>query len=441
VTPCRAIRRRHGLGPEEKRLARYSVPYGKESITFELPDRYRVETVRPQPAKPVDEPVRAVEDALASPRELEGERFRTARSAAIAINDKTRPVPHYALLPPLLRWLEEQGIPRSGITLIVATGTHAPMQPEEFPDIVPKEILDAYRVVSHDAFDKERLVHMGDTGRGNAVYVNGEYVAADIRVVVGNIEPHQFMGYSGGAKSACIGLAGYETITRNHAMMNEEHARLGEFAENPPRQEVEEMSGLLRVDLALNAVLNEQKKIVKVFAGEPSAVMRAGIPAVESMYRVSVAKPFDLVITSPGGAPKDINLYQAQKGLAHAALAAKPQAPIVLVARCLEGTGSDSYEEWVRNLHSNQEVLEEFARQGFRLGRHKAFQIARDSVTRRVFLLSDMDPGRVRKLLLEPVGRIKEALSAVAEALPEEPRVGIFPIANATMPAVEQMPQ
>ena len=68
------------------------------------------------------------------------------------------------------------------------------------------------------------------------------------------------------------------------------------------------------------------------------------------------------MISSPGGHPKDINLYQAQKGLAHAALITRPGGTIILAAACPEGTGSPHYEEWMRGKKSYAEVFEAFRR-------------------------------------------------------------------------------
>jgi nickel-dependent lactate racemase len=392
--------------------------------------------IRPREVAPAATPADRVREALQAPLELDPGRVRGARTAAIAINDKTRPVPHRVLLPPLLAWLEEQGVPAAGITLIIATGTHEPMPESEYPSIVPQEVLDRFQVICHDARDTGELVEVDATSRGNRVTINRRFVEADLRVVVGNIEPHQFMGFSGGAKSACIGLAGYETITRNHAQMNDPDAVIGTLTGNPVREEVEEMADLVRVDLALNAVLNDHKELVRVFAGAPGAVMRAGVPAVLELYEVSVPARFDLVITAPGGHPKDINLYQAQKALAHAARVAAPGAPMVLVAACPDGTGSAHYEEWVRGMESQKEVLARFDREPFQLGPHKAFQIARDSVDRRVQLVSEMSPELVRELLLEPASTVDEALSRLVAELPPEPRVAVLPVANATIPSV-----
>jgi nickel-dependent lactate racemase len=164
--------------------------------------------------------------------------------------------------------------------------------------------------------------------------------------------------------------------------------------------------------------------------------MRYGIPRVRELYQVSVPEPFDLVIASPGGHPKDINLYQAQKGLAHATLVTKEGGTIILAAACPEGTGSDKYEAWMEGLTSFKAVFERFQREGFRIGPHKAFQIARDAARARVLLVSEMEAGFVRNLLLTPMAGLDQALSLALADLPPEARIGVMPLANATIPVL-----
>ena len=118
-----------------------------------------------------------------------------------------------------------------------------------------------------------------------------------------------------------------------------------------------------------------------------------------------------MLIASPGGHPKDINLYQAQKALGHAARVTRQGGTIILVAACPEGTGSRSYEDWVTGMASHQAVLERFQREGFRIGPHKAFQIARDAAPRRVLMVTQMPPELVRKLLLTPCASLEAALA------------------------------
>ena len=310
------------------------------------------------------------------------------------------------------------------------------MLPEEYPRIVSQEILARYAVVCHDADAREGLQYLGTTSRGTPVWINRQFLEADLRIVVGNIEPHQFQGFSGGVKSAAIGLTGRETINHNHALMTHRDAQLGRYAGNPARQDVEEIGALIGVHLALNAILNGRKEIVQVLAGEPRAVMRTGFPLSREICQVGVAAPFDLVISSPGGHPKDLNLYQSQKALAHAGLVTRDAGTLILAAACTEGTGSQSYEAWMEGVGSYEEVFARFEREGFGVGPHKAFQIARDAARVRVFLVSDMAAEFVRSLLLRPAASIDEALAIALPDLPPDARVGIMPRAASTIPYI-----
>lgn len=415
------------------------IPYGKTTLTLNLSSEWAIDWIAPAEVRPAPDPITAVRAALQQPaggRSLED--FRGARSAAIAVNDKTRPVPHQHLLPPLLEALHDLDIPRERITFLIATGTHPPMPPEEYADILPAEIVAAYPIFCHDAEDEAALVDLGRTARGTPVQANRLFLEADLRIVVGNVEPHQFVGFSGGVKTAAIGLAGLATINANHLLMTRPEAQLGRYEGNPAREDVEEIGRMMRVDFALNALLNGHKQIVDVLAGDPVALMQAAIPRVRRGFQVEVPAPYDLLIVSPGGHPKDINVYQSQKGLAHAALIAKPGAQVLLAAACPEGTGSDHYEEWLLSggFHRHEEVIAAFVAEGFRVGPHKAYQIARDASRLRVQLLSSMDPDFVRLLLLEPIDDLQAALDVVLAQLAPGARIGVMPAANATIPVL-----
>lgn len=421
----------------ENAVREFSVPYGRGALTFRLPHTWPVEVVEAPDVEAAAGPLSVVEAALDAP--LGGARlsgFHGARSAAVAINDKTRPVPHQTLLPPLLSRLEGLGLPPEAITLLIATGVHPPMPRAEFARVVPPEVLDRYPVICHDGDDPGQLVRLGVTSRGTPVWVNHRYLEADLRVVVGNVEPHQFQGFSGGVKSAAIGLAGREMINHNHALMAEPHARLGRFHDNPARQDVEEIGGLIGVHFALNAVLNSEKQIVQAFAGDPVAVMEAAIPLSRQVSQATVSAPFDLVIASAGGHPKDLNLYQAQKALAHAALVTRDGGTVIVVAACPEGAGSQEYETWMDGIQSHEEVLAHFRREPFRVGPHKALLVSRDAVRVRTLLVSEMAPESVRRLLLTPAKHIDEAIDLTLPHLPARARVGIMPRASSTIPTL-----
>jgi nickel-dependent lactate racemase len=420
----------------------YRIPYGHASLECDLAAAaaagHRIEVVEPAAVAPARDALAEVEAAL----DAAGLPEYRGGGCAIAINDRTRPVPHDVLLPPLLARLERAGVRPDDVLLIIATGTHAPTPTAQFGDTVPARILGRYRVVSHDASDARGLAPLGETSRGTPVWINREYLARELRVVVGVIEPHQFVGFSGGVKSAAIGLAGYETIGRNHSMMSHPLARLGRYDDNPCRQDIEEIGARIGVHLALNVILGDGRRTVCVLAGPPLDVMRQGIPLVRRLNQVEVDAPFDLVIASPGGHPKDVNVYQAQKALAHAALVARAGGTILIAAECPDGSGSPAYEDWLGQpgMTSHAAVLERFAREGYRIGPHKAFQISRDASRFTVRWHTAMAADLMARLLLAPAPDFQSAIGGALAALAPGSRIGVLPRANATIPVLRDSP-
>jgi nickel-dependent lactate racemase len=219
-------------------------------------------------------------------------------------------------------------------------------------------------------------------------------------------------------------------------MMAHPDAQLGEYQTNPARQDVEEIGRKIGVHLALNAILDQDKQIVKALAGEPQDVMQEGVLISREVSQVEVPHRYDIVICSPGGHPKDINVYQAQKGLGHAALVTKPGGSIILVAACPEGAGSPHYEEWALGKKTYSEVIESFRKGGFRIGPHKAYQIARDASKFRFMTCTAMDHDLASALLLNPVEDLQTAIDTALAYMEPGERVGVLPYASSTIPYI-----
>lgn len=417
----------------------YSIPYGLNSLSFDLPTDLKVDWIEPAYVPPNPDPLQVVQQSIIQPvdnRPLTA--YGNIRSVALAVNDKTRPVPHEYLLPPLLEQLRAIGVSDDAVRILIAMGTHLPMPESEFSKILPREIIDHYRISSHNCDDEENLVYLGETTRGTPILVNRQYMEVDLRIVVGNIEPHHFAGFSGGAKTAAIGLTGRKTINHNHALLVDPGAKIAVYDQNPLRQDIEEIGDAINVQFALNAILNGDKKIVQVVAGSPRQVMRAGIPISQSYCQIPNKGEYDLVIASVGGAPKDINFYQSQKALSHASLFTRDGGVIVLVAACPEGSGSASFETFMTGLKTPQAVFEKFTREGFRVGPHKAFQVARDAARIHIILISEIPGEKVQDLLMTPASTMQEgileALRRLAPNKVADLTAAILPRATNTIP-------
>ena len=186
----------------------------------------------------------------------------------------------------------------------------------------------------------------------------------------------------------------------------------------------------------MNAILNHKKEIVQAVAGEPRLVMRQGIPLARRVCQVTVPAAYDFVIASPGGHPKDINVYQSQKGLYHACLVTRPGGTVILAAACPDGSGSRSYENWMTGMKSYAQVLERFEQEGFRVGPHKAFQIARDASVVKLQFLSDMSADFAQMLLLNPIPDLQSAINETLLHLASDARIGLMPRASSTIPFI-----
>lgn len=411
----------------------FHVPYGTTTQSISIPDSLRPVQILPRRTPAADDPVETVENALDHLIGFDWSRIRPNDTVAITVNDKTRPVPNHILLPPLLARLARSGVSRQNITLWIATGSHTPMTEAEFLRILPPSILDTYTVRSHEVDNVPNLAFIGTTQRGTPVWINRHFMEADIKIVVGDIEPHHFAGFSGGYKSAAIGMAGRPTVNHNHKLLTDPQSWIGVFEENPLRQDIEEIGALIGVDLALNAVLNQDKEIVSVFCGHPAEVIRRAIPKVWECCGTVQKEKFDLVIASAGGHPKDINFYQAQKALTHASMFCKSGGVILLAAACPEGSGNQAYEDFMSRVATLDEVFAEFSRQEFRVGPHKAFQVGRLLTNFQIILVSGMADQLVRQLMLQPAPSVQKALDDYLASSRGSPRIAILPHATTTL--------
>lgn len=419
-------------------MTAFSLKYGHRQLSFDLPPIFSTDYLQPETGTPLEKPEEEIWHALDKPLGNQRRKpHRNIQSIGIVINDKTRPVPDPNPLNILLNHLEKDGFTKDQISLFVGSGTHAPMPEVELTRLLQEEILNNYRVVIHDC-DRSPLAEIGHTPHGTPIQINAEFMKCDLKITVGNIEPHHFMGFSGGVKTAVIGLGGRETINANHAMLTHPQSKSGVYHINPMRQDIEIMGRKAEVDFSLGTILNEEKQILRVFYGEPQAVMKAAIPAVQQFFGVRVTGLYDLVIASPGGAPKDINLYQAQKGLTHAARITRDGGWVILLAACPEGSGSQLYEKYVRAADSHQAIVEHFENGFFEVGSHKAYQIAREAVRVNILLVSDIAPRKVKDWKLTPStpDLLDQLIEWFSARLTDDARVAILPDAARTMTEV-----
>ncbi len=406
---------------------RVELAYGKTGLTLDLPGEV---TILERPDSPgVGDETTAIREALRHPlgtpplREL----VRPEDTVAVVFSDITRPMPNDRVLPVLLEELSH--VPASNLVLINALGTHRPQTDEELRRMLGDDIVDRFRVVQHDAWDRDNLVEVGRSERDYPLLVSRTYLEADVRLLTGFVEPHFFAGFSGGPKAVLPGVAGIDTIMRAHDYKMVAHPGCTwlQTDGNPMYQEIEATALLTSPTFILNVTLNRAREISGVYAGEMLAAHRAARHFVRANALLPVAQPFDVMVTSNGGYPLDLNLYQAVKGMSAAARVVRPGGAIVMAAECWDGIPSHGrYAELLCAADSPEVLMEQVcaleepvqdqwqAQAQAQLQNHADIYVYSTGLT----------DEQVRQALLRPVTEIEETVGRLVKE--KGPRVGVL---------------
>lgn len=388
------------------------VPYGRGKQICYIPDSVQcvyAKLRQVEPEQQADDEVAKALDRMIG--DINWNKLKAAKSIAVAVSDITRPVPSRIILEQLLPWLKKHGVSEDRVMVFVGGGLHRPANAEDMNYIFGERLLSRIsKFVAHNADDAGMLSFLGNSSMGTPVYVNKDFAGAGFKIVTGMVDAHQFMGFTAGVKGAVIGLAGRPTITRNHARLLEPGAELGRIEGNPARLDLEDIGRIIGVDMIVNVVLNDKKQVINAVAGDPVLAQRKAVEVAKSIFGVQVA-PADIVIASPGGFPKDINLYQAQKAMTPAMQTVKKGGTIILVAECMEGTGEESFEKEMGNYKNADQVLDSFRRKEFEIGPHKAYLWARTVAKARVIIVSqNISSGLAKTLMVESASTLQDAV-------------------------------
>jgi nickel-dependent lactate racemase len=408
------------------------VKYGTSGLRVGVPAGNLLGILKPsEPALPPsegEEIERALRSPTGSPR-LE-DTVKPEMNVVIMASDVTRPSPTSKLLPPLLDRLNRAGVKDSRVTIMFGMGIHRAHTVAEKKALVGEDVFRRIKCV--DSTEGEDFVFLGNTSRGTPVEINRLVAESDFLIATGNVEYHYFAGYSGGAKAVLPGSCSRRSVEANHSMQLLPGAETGSYEENPVRQDIEEAGRMVGLDFILNVVLDPGKRIVRAVAGHPVAAHAEARRVTDAVYGVEIHKQADIVIASAGGRPKDINLYQAQKGLENAKYAVRDGGIVILLAECPEGLGEANFERYMTGMELDEII--QSVRRKFVLGAHKAAAIARVLKKAGVYLVSAMDKATVERCRLKPFGRFDEALSAAFSELGPDATVWVMPYAGSTVP-------
>ncbi|MEA3403361.1 MAG: nickel-dependent lactate racemase [Armatimonadota bacterium] len=407
--------------------------YGREGMQVELPDEHVAHVLRQRSLPVVDDPMAATRDALAEPIGAAplSELARGRSNACIVVSDLTRPVPNWLILPPILQTLADVGLSVEDVTLLVGTGLHRPNTDEELREMLGEQVLTSgCRIVNHVARNEDEQVQVGVTDRGIPALIDRRYVEADLKILTGLVEPHLMAGYSGGRKAICPGIAGRETIMRFHGpdLLEPADARAGNLVDNPVHEEALAVADLAGgADMIVNVTLDEQRAVTGVFAGEMRRAHAAAMARCEQQTKIVLDEPADIVVTSGGGYPLDLTLYQGTKGIVAAGAICRDGGTIVIAQQNAEGLGSEDFARLITDDDVHEVIRQALAGAEIRIDTWQLHAV--EKVLRRctVINVSELPEADSRRTPFASAESVEEAVERALKRQGAEARIAVMP--------------
>ncbi len=406
--------------------------FGKTGLTAELPPGPDYRVLEAKWAHALADEGSAIANALDHPigcaplQDL----ARGKKTAAISVCDITRPAPNRRTLPHVLKRLESAGIPRTGITILIATGLHRLATESEIVEILGEEIARSYPIANHNARELADHRPLGSTKSGTPVFVDRRYTDADLHITLGFIEQHLMAGFSGGRKLIAPGLAHQDTIKTLHSprFMRDERAVEGSIEQNPLHQELLEIASMAGHDFVCDVVLAEGRRIAAVFAGDPRQAHLAGIEFVRRETTQWIPEPVDAVITTAAGYPLDLTFYQAVKGVTASSHLLKPGGIILLMAACDEGAGAAEFSRLLKESSGPSEFLQTISNASVTVDQWQLEKLAIAALAHPIWYYVPGLPGEYHPCLWgRDFSTAAEALEALAVKLGNGAKVAVIP--------------
>lgn len=395
--------------------------YGAQAFPLRF-DPQQLTILKPQDAAAQEVSDEAIVALLDNPTHGPGlsEVVHSHDQVVIVVPDATRAAGANRVTPLLVDYLNRCGISDKQISVLIGGGIHRPPTVAEIHSIVGSDVSRRLAVYPHDANDEAMLVSLGRTTRGTPVALNRRLVEADHVIVIGAISFHYIAGFSGGRKAILPGCAAERSIKANHllsfdleSLNKREGIASASLDGNIVHQDMLEAVTMLGPSFLVNTVLNSENEIVSVYTGHWRDAHRQGCDEYALSHTVSVNERRPLVITSVGGAPRDINLIQSHKAMEHAAAVLEEGGTLIVLAECANGLGRDDFLDWFPPGGSRATVLKLV--ENYKINGQTAWGLRRKAERFRILLVSALEDSVVRQMGLEPVPSLEAALATAGE--------------------------
>lgn len=364
-------------------MAAINFAYGRKTLSLAIPDKNILNEIggASDPQDSTDDHV-----LLRALGDLNPDLILNKR-VTVLCDDYTRPTPRAEIFAALFPKL----FTANAVDFLITTGTHNPNTPGNAEILKAAENsaksagLRSFEMFIHDV-NGSNFSAAGQTRHGTQVRYNQILDRGEIFIVISDMKPHYFAGYSNPIKHFLPGCCDFRATENNHSMALDTRSSFGRHPlhndekrrDNPLAADQLEAMKLIVGDrpvLALHLITNNGRISNAVF-GEIFKTLPVMFDRVDRYFGEMVA-PADIAIVSPGGFPDDESLYTSQRALELTAAGVKTDGRVLFLSACENGIGTarakqNFYDRLTQPLEDVLKTIEE----DYVLYAHKAYKFA-----------------------------------------------------------------
>ncbi len=409
-----------------------SLKYGTGEIPINIPRKNLLAVFEQKIPSQTSEPFRLIQHAVQSPlNAVPLEQWARGKHLLILLSDATREVPNVWILQNLLPVLHQAKF----FQVLITTGTHSWDSPDNLQlkqqlIAVLKSQPVPFKVSIHNA-TATQWVDLGKTPAGTPIQVNTLIQEAEHILIISDVKPHYFGGYSNVVKHIVPGICSLTTAERDHSWSLDPRSRAvyhpwhkqPQRRDNPLAKDMVDAFQRIVQGKSVWAlgIITYHNHLLWAAGGHPQEVMQAAFEQADR-WMAMPAIPADALIVSPGGYPHDESLYIAQRALELSRPALKSGGRLLFVSECRNGIGSSSavtrfYEPL---LPENRKLLTNYTRENYTLYIHKPIRLWRlIQETQFLGMKTALAPNLLQNIHIAPVGDVQKTLEQWIRENPE----------------------
>jgi len=404
---------------------------GNHLYKIEIPQKAEMEILKPREMQPLKDFPWELNEAFQCPMggldlEMLFQRIAPKRVALVVPSD-VQPEYLEILLPVFLDRIISLGgdlIP-ANVTVLIRKGNGPLAGDEKFKEVLRREVIRGFRVISHYPA-LSRVVDCGMTKKGTPVLVNADLAEADLKFIVGQIYPHQLVGFTGAAGAIASGCVGVNTLAAMNRIMLDDDSKLGLLTQHPLREELAETFRLAGIHMALSLILNPEKKVVRVLAGTPGDVLREGARICTECFGVPIASRFDIVVAACADASKTTFSHHLRKTLLTVSQVVKDGGKVLIFAGSNQEVGNDIYFNYMCQSMCPETLVDAFRKSGRLLAPEEGHLLEQELIDKEMDLAVGFDQEIASKCQFRAADATA-VLGEWVERFQGTPRVAVIP--------------